>query len=499
VLVLSAMLPPLLCCPAWAAKWDIVPSLSVSETYTDNLSLTQDALKESDFVTQVTPAISIAATGARLRLNADYSPEFSYYGRGRRDNQTYQRLRATGNAELAEQLLFVDASAGINQYNISLQGPTSTSTVNTTGNIATVRTFSVSPYVLRDIGSELQAEARLTHRVADSNDARAFPDNVAGGINLRLKSGPAYRLLTWNLDYFREGIEYETQQEVFTETITANGRRLITPTVGLLVRVGYENYDSGVGASELNGEIWSAGADWTPTPRTRLAATAGRRLYGEAYSFDFQHRTRLTTWKVSYSEQITTTSSEFFVPATTSTAGYLDTLFLAQFPDPVSRQKAVEEFIAQTGLPPSLSAPVNFFSRELFLRKSWQASTGLMWVRSVLIVNVFDETRERLAGVLPGTGDFSTSNNIRQVGMSFHWNWRITPRDTWNHGGTYSRNEFPDSGRVDNVIGFRMSLTRQFQPRLAGSLNYRRQQNDSNDSLFSYTENAAVAALRVGF
>src|SRR4051794_32250580 len=65
-LSIFAVLPSLLCFPAEAAKWDIVPTLSVTETYTDNVLLTQNALKQGDWVTEINPAISVAATGARL-------------------------------------------------------------------------------------------------------------------------------------------------------------------------------------------------------------------------------------------------------------------------------------------------------------------------------------------------------------------------------------------------------------------------------------------------
>jgi uncharacterized protein (PEP-CTERM system associated) len=44
-----------------------------------------------------------------------------------------------------------------------------------------------------------------------------------------------------------------------------------------------------------------------------------------------------------------------------------------------------------------------------------------------------------------------------------------------------------------------MGLTRQFQPRLSGTLGYRRQQNDSNQSASSYTENAVFASLQMRF
>src|SRR6185295_18338674 len=87
LLSIAAALPGLLTGSVWATKWDVVPTLGVGEIYTDNVSLASDALKQSDWVTQVTPAISIAATGPRLRFNATYAPEVLYYARGQQDNQ----------------------------------------------------------------------------------------------------------------------------------------------------------------------------------------------------------------------------------------------------------------------------------------------------------------------------------------------------------------------------------------------------------------------------
>jgi uncharacterized protein (PEP-CTERM system associated) len=496
---LYAALTSLLVYPAWSAEWDIVPRIALQETYTDNLSLTPDAVKESEWVTQVSPGISVNATGARLRFNADYAPALTYYGRGQQENTVYQRLSATANAEVAPELLFLDAGATVDQYNISLQDPLSTSNVNTTGNLTTARTFFISPYLLRDFGSAVRAEARYTYSVWNSDDTASLSNSIGDRIDLRLASGPAYKRLTWDLNYLTERIDYENDDDTYSAVITANARRSITYTVGLLGQVGYENYDYRVVGPESEGTRWSVGFDWTPSPRTRLAATTGQRFYGDTYSLDFRHRNRLTTWSAAYYEDITNTRSQFFVPATTSTAGYLNTLFQSQYPDPEARQEAVDKFIAQAGLPPSLSAPVDFYTNQLFLVKRLQGSVGLLGVRNSLFANVFQDTREALIGdvVVPITGDFALSNTVKQTGGGLAWNRRIGTESALNVAGTYSRNEFPDTGRIDNLLVLGMSLSRQFQPRLSGSLNYRRQQNDANQSGASYTENAVFATLQM--
>jgi uncharacterized protein (PEP-CTERM system associated) len=334
----------------------------------------------------------------------------------------------------------------------------------------------------------------------NSDGATALPDNKADRVDVKLASGPTYKLLTWDIAYQRETIKYDTQLESLSEVVTGNARRLITPNLGLLAQAGHERYESGIPGSLSEGSRWSAGLEWTPSPRTRLAATAGKRLDDNTYSLDFRHRTRLTAWSAGYSEDVTSARSQFFVPATANTAGTLDQLFLSQFPDPAARQRAVDEFIARTGLPTSLGAPVNFFSDQLFLAKKWQGSAALLGARNTLVVRGFSEKRDVLfGGVVPGFGDFAASSSIRQSGASVAWNWRMTARDNWNLDAGRTRNEFLDGSRVDDLTYARLGLTRQFQPRISGSLSYRRQKNDSTQPAFSYTENAGIATLQMRF
>src|SRR5262249_20854780 len=160
--------------------------------------------------------------------------------------------------------------------------------------------------------------------------------------------------------------------------------------------------------------------------------------------------------------------------------------------------RAVEEFIARTGLPPNLADAINFFNNQLFLAKRWNASIGMLGVRNTLLANVFQEKRDAVFGdvVLPVEGDFAGSNTVNQTGVGLQWNLRLSPLVAWNIGWSYSRNEFPGTDEVDKIRYLGMSLSREFERRLSGSLGYRQQRSDSTQPGLTYTENAVIATLR---
>ena len=483
---------------AGRSNWDLTPSLQLRETYTDNVFLSPTGLQRSDWITQVIPRITLSANRPRLRLDGFYAPEIVYHAQTEREDKVFHRGNALGTLELADELLFLEAGARVDQYDVSLQGPFTISNANITGNRATVATTHVSPYLLRNIGSQARAEARFTYSTwdSDNNNQGALPDNAARRVLLRLANGPAYRVLTWDVSYSREAINYETQQQTTSEALTASGEHRITHAVNLLALAGYEKYDTG--PQTLADPRWGAGFAWTPTLRTRLAITAGRRLNDQSYSFQFNHRTRLTTWNVMYADDVTTARQQFFIPGTQNTAGALEQIFLAQYPDPVARQKAVQEVIARMGLPPSLGSPVNFFTDQLFLQKRWLASAGLQGVRNTVIATGYWELREQIGSTAP-VGDFAASQSIRTSGGSLAWGLRLTPRTTWNLQAGYTRSQFLASGQVDNFKYLQAGVTREFQPRVSGSLSYRLQDKQSTQAGAEYRENAGVASLLMTF
>lgn len=480
-------------------SWEIIPTLSLDETYTDNVRLGPPGSERGDWVTRLSPGVSVNGRGARLRFNATYSANTVYRAQ-EGSNDLFHNLNANGDAELVQQLLFVDTRATVSQANVSVLGPQAESNVNNNANRTTVRTFFLSPYLRHDFGNDAQGEARLTYSTVESGSAGNATNSASNRIDTRLFSGPAYKLFTWNLAYSKEHIDYSTTtQSIDTERVSAYGRRLITPNLGLQATVGYEDNNYGISATPSKGAFWSVGPEWTPTPRTRLAATTGRHYYGPSHSLDFSHRTRLTTWSISYKEETTTTRGQFLVPSTVDTAGYLDTLFLSRIPDPVARQTAVQNFMNQTGLPASMAVPLNFFSTTAFLMKSWQASFGIQGVRNTVLANVFTIDREAVAANQFGAGDFGLTSSTRQTGTSLLWSSRITEQTTSNSTIGYTLSEIPGLAREDKTTYIRLGLTKQFQPKLTGTLSYRRLHNESNQAASGYTENALSALLNMRF
>src|SRR5262249_36484185 len=152
-------------------------------------------------------------------------------------------------------------------------------------------------------------------------------------------------------------------------------------------------------------------------PRTNLTATAGHRYFGKTYGLDFSHRMSRTFVSAGYTEDITTTRAQFVVPGQVDTATYLDTLLLSRFPDPIERKQVVQQEIARSGLPPTLAVPVNFFTDQLFLQKSFQAAAGLQGPVHTFLANFYTTLRQQLTpGLSNAAGDFSASTSVDQYG-----------------------------------------------------------------------------------
>ncbi len=332
----------------------------------------------------------------------------------------------------------------------------------------------------------------------------ALSNSAGSRLDARLESGPSYRRTSWYVAYFKDDITYsDNLGDTTFEQIWAGVRQLIATNFALTGTVGYEKNDYVTGdGTTPKGEFWTVGVDWTPTPRTNFSASTGERYFGRTRYLAFSHRMRLLFVNANYNDEITTTRSLLTRSTSASTASTLDALFQSRIPDPVARQQEVQQVITQNGLPANLLVPVDFFTNQVFLAKTWQVGVGLQGARHILFTNFYSTNREtQQAGVsTTGAGDFASSDTVKQTGVSGTWSWRVNPLDSVNLTLGYSRNQFTGISREDDLTYFYSSYYHQFGRNLTGVLSYRRVNNDSNlGAAGSYTENAVLGSLRMTF
>ena len=490
---------------AHAADWEVTPTFRLRETLSDNVNLSQNR-KESDLISQFTPGIAVSADGAKLRLRSRYSLQHSRFLKESRSNATNHNLLLDSNAELVDSL-YLDARAAVSQQNISLLDQVGGDSTDTQLNAATVQAYSLSPYWRARAGSFATAEARYTlSSVSSDASNNLLSDSVGNRIDLSANSGAAFNEFGWGVRYTDETIDYKNNiDDTELRVLTGTGRYRLTSRLLVLGTLGYEKNNFVSSGEEPEGSIWNAGFSWTPNRRTRLDATAGRRFFGDTYFVNFEHRRRRTFFNLNYSQDLTTTRSQFLIPSDVDTAQFLDQLLLSRgVTDDIARESVVNAFILDRNLPPRLTNEVNFLTNQVFVQKRFRASLGIDLAKSVILFSAYNLVRDAQAAgtvssTLTGTGDFANSSHIEQTGFGVVWNWALAARTNASASLNFSQNEFRDSDRQDDIWTVRLGVSRQLKPKVVGSVDYRYVTRDSNQSGAKYDENAIIGSINLRF
>ncbi|MGI0014804.1 MAG: TIGR03016 family PEP-CTERM system-associated outer membrane protein, partial [Nitrososphaera sp.] len=101
--------------------WTIIPDFIIGETYTDNVGLTSSQTTD-DFITQLNPGIQVLGDTRRVAFDLNYDLQHLVYANNPDFNDTFHRLFSAVNAELVEQIIFLDADATITQQNRTITG-----------------------------------------------------------------------------------------------------------------------------------------------------------------------------------------------------------------------------------------------------------------------------------------------------------------------------------------------------------------------------------------
>lgn len=495
----------LLLSPQSRAEITVKPAVSVRETYSDNPQLTSSADAEGQFISDLSPTITMIVNGPRLKLNANLGAHLYAYS-GNRPSGTSSsnvQLGIAGKANLIEDLLYLDGAASRSRQSVSAFGQQFQNGYSD-ANSDIVTTYRISPYLVHRFGAGATAQLRYT-RDSVKSSRNLLSESTGDSVNLNVSSGPAFTSFGWDLQAFHQQLEDPLAGKSEVDTATGTLRYGLKQSLSLYTNLGYDRYTyEGLGGT-TSGKNYAAGFTWTPSLRTSIDASIGRRYFGKTYSLSANVRSRKTVWNVTYRDEITTARAQFLQPGSVDTASLLDASFASAFPDPVERRQAIDAYIRALGLPTSVATATNYFSNRLLLQKQFQGSVILNGSRSTMVASLSNTKRTALSpsGVdagLDSTAIGNLNDNTRQRAGSVAFSYRLSPRSAATLTASRSKTLSLATGVEQNQTTVGFALTRQFERRLSGSVDLRRNQGNAigfgvGGIGAGYRENAISASL----
>jgi uncharacterized protein (PEP-CTERM system associated) len=488
------------------AQWKVTPSLTLTETYSDNPGLSSGANQRGQFITEAMPAIRVDGQNSRVQFTANARSSFFSYSDGkpanaRRNNNQYD---ATGRLKVIDEFMYVDARANGGTRAVSAFGPDDSGFNRyTSENRTQLTNWSISPYLVQRFGNFAAATLRYTHDSVNADETR-FGSSESDGVSFNLTSGRAWRDLGWNLRYARQDVTMDRFGDSSSENALFGLSYRLQRTLSVTATAGYDVYDYGDFGGRTSGASWSAGFAWRPTVRTAIEMSAGRHFLGNTGSLLATHRSRHTVWKASYSDAVTSTRQEFTQGQQIDTAALLDSLFAVTIPDPVARRQAVQDYILLAGLPPTQGEQINYLTNRYFRQKLAQASVGYNMRQHAAVVTAFASERVALSSgavdsELLGSQLFTLNDNVRQLGASAAYSYRVNARTSATAALSVTRTRSLTTDIESDQQSLRLGMTRRFSRKLFGVVELRHLRGDRGLLGADYKENAVSATLSAQF
>ncbi|MBB5018878.1 uncharacterized protein (PEP-CTERM system associated) [Chitinivorax tropicus] len=483
---------------ARAADWDLTLRLPASLGYSDNVDLAgSQGVRKTDWFTRVAPGFSAVANGARLKLNTSYAYSYEHHQNERQGKSGNHQLSSNASLELIDNWLTLIGSASISQA-----ARDSTSAIGLTNtNKEDVRSWSLGPTIRQRFGRDFTMNGSVIRsgvRSGTQSGARAM-DGDGTRADLSLASALGFNNVNWLMNLQDNRFDYTSRADIHEQRGSVRTTLTMSSMFQPYATWGYEKQKDDLARSQSSNKYWNVGAIWLPTVRTSLDANFGRRFFGSTSAISFNHRTRATTWRLSYVKDLTTTNQDFLIPQAINTRAFLDNQFKSRFPNDTERAARVDAFMRQNGIGDRLEVEIPFSTNRRFLDRNFNANLGIRISRSDLILNY--QWRDSDAGKvsLPGEGTQDVGEHRKTQSASLTWGLPLGKRTTLSLGTTWSRNQFIDNGLDDRTTTYRSGLNYQFSRDLIGSAELRRTYRDANDDVRDYTENAGLLTVTALF
>lgn len=485
---------------AQGAEWK--PSLAItgSATLSDNVRLQPKDQQQADLLLIATPTFGVTKDGARLKVNARYSPGLIWYVNGAAENTVRNTLSGNASLEVLENFFFIDARANIFQTFLTPFGPQPGDIGSSTANRTETTTLGLSPYIRGRLpgGSRYQIRDDITYTTFSTGNR---PDTYGNSLSAKW-DGVGGTLVVPSADYTYNSVTFGTQPAFVSQVARLRATLNLDTDLQVFATGGYESNDFVF--TEQKGAIYGGGFNWKPSPRTDVRASVEKRFFGNSYDLDAVYRTAFTAWTVRAGRRIQTSQQQlqqFTNPNNSSTRSALDALLTSSIPDPIQREQAVNQLLAQSGFNTLLGSPTPIFSPRVLLIESVEPSVGILGSRTTVTFGVFwRKTTPLTDAVAAGSADpFSNFSTITQRGGNMLISHKLDPMLTGNFtiNRIYTRGATTTTGTptfesVQTI--FNAGLSRQISPSTYATAGLRWQIFNA-DNLLDYRERAVLVSL----
>ncbi|MDZ7752492.1 MAG: TIGR03016 family PEP-CTERM system-associated outer membrane protein [Gammaproteobacteria bacterium] len=456
--------------PVQAGEWRLTPRLSIQETYTDNIDLAPQGEERSDFVTSINPGLGLSGRGGRVNVNLQYTMQNLRHKRDDIGDSTNHQLQAGGDVELIEQMLSVNARATASQQNRDNRGRIATSNISNTGNREDVYTFAITPVFRHHFGKYADTEASTTYDwVENGGDGDA---STSGGFQARMNSGRYFARVPWSISYSTRTLDgADGGEDNEFESLSGTLTYVFSRRYSVFTSVGHSRNDTNNQDIESSGIVWSAGLNWTPSPRTSFSGGLEKNPVGDNVFFDFQHRRRRSVWSASLSQS-----------ATTARDLQLERI-LIPLEDPFGEP-------IETPDGDIILIPIDTVRQtdEVFVDQTFNASMAMQGRRSTVRLGINWSERDN-----QGDDDETVQ------GLSFGLNHTLSRAMSANLDGRWQETEFDLSDRTSEIWSLGLGLSYSLARNATGQVNLRHIESASDGGTNDYKENRLTAGLNFNF
>lgn len=457
--------------PGTAGDLTITPTLEVRETFSDNVDLEPDGQEQSALITELVPGVSMRSESARVTAALDAFPILRHQTAGSDEGPSLAGdLAGLGTVEALEDLFFIEAQASVSQEILSSRQAASTS------NEETVQVYRMSPYLRNRFGGFAEGEARYRLSqvfVGGQDGTDATSDSTTHSMHLSLDSGDDFTRLKWSANTFGSFESRPDDEDVTRWEADLESEYAFNRTISVIAAAGYQVFDDGTAANDIQDPTWRIGFRLRPGPRTDLRATYGQRDDARSANVKFQYDiTARTSITASYAEVLEKSQERLvrnvsFIELEPETDSFID---------------------PQTGLPFDPNQSPFDIDNETTRIKTYRFGVNGIRGRNTFGLNGAVQNEESLPAGL--------EQDIISLGGRFAR--RLSPHLTLNLFAGYERAEF-DDGQEDDEYSVTAGLNYKLYENLRAGATYGFRMQNSNVDTAEFTENRVTASLRINF